>query len=220
MKAIIFDWDLTLWNSWDIHVRLMHRTADALGLPQPEEAAIGHEYHRPFFQHLAWFFHGDQEKVLDTYMGFYLESVSSAGRLYPGVAETLSDLKARGHLLAVFSDKRRAFGELELEQTGIGPLLDYTLFLEDGRPYKPDPEGLLQVLKVLEVSPSEAMYIGDGRQDMECAQRAGVMSGAALWGSVDREELLVHRPAYRWDRIEQVLHTLEQEFPRPMGLGG
>ena len=64
------------------------------------------------------------------------------------------------------------------------------------------------------------MYIGDGRQDMECAQRAGVMSGAALWGSVDREELLVLGPAYRWDRVEQVLHTLEQEFPRPMGLGG
>ena len=27
LKAVVFDWDLTLWNSWDIHMSLMQQTA-------------------------------------------------------------------------------------------------------------------------------------------------------------------------------------------------
>ena len=52
LKAVVFDWDLTLWNSWDIHMSLMRRTADVLGYPQPVAADLGREYSRPFFKHL------------------------------------------------------------------------------------------------------------------------------------------------------------------------
>ena len=83
MKAIVFDWDLTLWNSWDIHVWLMHRTADALGVPRPQVATIAREFSRPFFQHLAWFFSSDRQMVADVYLGFYQEVVSQMGHLFP-----------------------------------------------------------------------------------------------------------------------------------------
>ena len=209
MKAIIFDWDLTLWNSWDLHLQLMQSTADLLGLPRPSGAQVAREYHRPFFQHLAWFFGGDEQRVVDAYMGFYHDSVTTVGRLYSGVPETLEALRDRGYRIAVFSDKRQQFGELEIEQAGIGHFLDYTLFLLDGRPYKPDPYGLLHVLEVLGVPQNEAVYIGDGSHDLECARRAGVAGGAALWGSLDREDLLNGRPDHTWETVDQVLLTLE-----------
>ena len=208
MKAIIFDWDLTLWNSWDLHLRRLRRTADALGLPRPGQDAGAREFHRPFFQHLCWFFKMDQKRVVDTYMCFYQEDVTWAGRLYPQAADTLVALKDRGYLLGLFSDKRRSFGQLELDQSGIGDMLDYVMFLEDGRPYKPDPEGLIQVLSALGVPAEEAMYVGDASQDVECAHRAGVASGAALWGSVDRDELLRRQPSYRWERMDRILDSL------------
>ena len=208
MKAIIFDWDLTLWNSWDLHLRLLHRTADALGLPRPGQDAVAREFHRPFFQHLGWFFKMDQKRVVDTYMSFYQEDVTWAGRLYPKAADTLGALKDRGYRLGLFSDKRRSFGQSELDQSGIGEILDYVMFLEDGRPYKPDPEGLLQVLSALGVPAEQAMYVGDAAQDVECAHRAGVASGAALWGSVDRVELLRRQPSYRWERMDRILDSL------------
>ena len=62
LKAVVFDWDLTLWNSWDIHMDLMNRTADALGHPRPAILDLGREYYRPFSKHLEWFFPGDQKK--------------------------------------------------------------------------------------------------------------------------------------------------------------
>ena len=207
MKAVVFDWDLTLWNSWDLHLQLMQSTADALSLPRPSGAQVADEFHRPFFQHLTWFFGYDEQRVVDTYMGFYLESMATVGGLYPGVPETLAALKDRGYRIALFSDKREQFGELEL--SGIGHLLDYTLFLVDGRPYKPDPHGLLHVLDVLGVAKDKAVYVGDGSHDLECARRAGVAGGAALWGALNREDLLNGRPDHSWESMDQVLLSLE-----------
>ena len=208
MKAIIFDWDLTLWNSWDIHVWLMQRTAETLGLPSPDQSAIAQGYSRPFPKHLAWFFGDDLDLIQATYLKFYRETVSTMAGLYPGIPEMLLELRDHGYRLALFSDKRDAFGLPELEQTGIGHLLDHTLFLVDGRPYKPDPSGLQDVMEAVGVTPGETPYVGDSRQDIECAHRAGARSGAALWGSVDREAVLARNPYYRWERIEELPETL------------
>jgi len=208
LRAVVFDWDLTLWNSWDIHLWLMRRTADELGMPRPEAAAIAREYHRPFFEHLIGFFDNDLEQIIDVYLRFYRGAVREKAHIYPGVWEMLRSLKDQGYRVAVFSDKRRMFGVPELAQAGIGELVDYALFLEDGRPYKPDPTGLLQVLDALEVSPEETLYVGDSHQDVECAHRAGVTSGAALWGSVDPEGVLAHNPHYPLKQVEHVFQAL------------
>ena len=211
MKAIIFDWDLTLWNSWDTHLELLRQTAEALGAPQPERDQVAERYSIPFMQHLEWFFPGDQQRVMDTYMEFYWQIVRHMPNLYPGVAESLGHLKECGYRLAVFSDKRQTFGVPELAQTDIGSLMDYSLFLVDGRPYKPDPQGLLQVLDALGVTPGQALYVGDTGDDMECAHRAGVKSGAALWGALDREKVLSAGPGFRWERPDQLVASLGQK---------
>ena len=211
LKAVIFDWDLTLWNSWDIHLWLMGKTADDLGLPRPDKGEIAREYSRPFLEHLAWFFGEEQGRILDSYIGHYRETVSEMAGLYPGITETLTDFKGHGLKLGIFSDKREPFGISELEQTGGGHLLDHTSFLVDGRPYKPDPQGLRDVMHALGVSPSETLYIGDSRYDIQCAHRAGTQSGAAPWGSVDREGVLAQSPQYRWDRAELILGSLGLE---------
>ncbi|PKB78882.1 MAG: hypothetical protein BZY88_16185 [SAR202 cluster bacterium Io17-Chloro-G9] len=208
MKAIVFDWDLTLWNSWDTHLELLRQTADALGAPRPSSAEVAARYSMPFLQHLEWYFPGDQKRVVDTYMRFYQRIVTEMPDLYPGVVQTLGSLKESGYRLAVFSDKRQVFGEAELAQTGIGGLMDYSLFLVDGRPYKPDPQGLLHVLDAMGVAPDQALYVGDTGDDMECARRAGVKSGAALWGALDREKTLSAGPGFQWESPNQLLGSL------------
>lgn len=208
LKAVVFDWDLTLWNSWDIHVWLLGQTAQALGLPRPEPASIASHHSLPFHQHFACFFPAEPQRALDTYLKLYREALPRMAYLFPGIRETLHALKAKGYRLAVFSDKRPVFGLPELELTGIGHLLDYVLFQADGRPYKPDPQGLLQVLKALKVRPGEALYVGDSHEDVACARRAGVTSAAALWASVNREMVLAQGPNYCWERVDQVLTTV------------
>ncbi len=209
LKAVVFDWDLTLWNSWDIHMNLMNQTAAALGYPQPNTADLGREYSRPFLEHLAWFFPGDQEKVVETYMGFYHAAVWQERRLYPGVAELLRQLKDNGYRTAVLSDKRQVFGVPEFEYSGIGESVDQALFFGDGMVPKPDPSGLEDLMRTLDVSPKECLFVGDSHRDIECAQRAGAWSGAALWASVEPELVLALKPEFRWDQVGDIGITLK-----------
>ena len=209
IKAVVFDWDLTLWNSWDIHMSLMNQTADELGHLRPAPADLGKEYSRPFLKHLEWFFPGDQKKVMDTYLGFYYSAVWQERRLYPGVAELLAQLKDDGYRTAILSDKQQLYGMPEFEHSDIGLTVDRALFFADGMAPKPDPAGLQDVMRSLEVSPDECLYVGDSERDIECAQRAGARSGAALWASVEPELVLALNPEFRWESVNDVGITLK-----------
>ena len=209
MKAVVFDWDLTLWNSWDVHLWLMQRTAAVLGAPTPTATAVSQEFHRPFYDHLRLFFGPDRERILKVYFDLYEEIVAEKGHLFQGIPEVLQAVKDRGYLVGVFSDKRQVFGATELELTGIDHLIDCNLFLFDGRPYKPDPQGLLHVLDTLDVAPSDTLYIGDSYQDVECAHRAGARSAAALWASTNEDLVLARQPHYCLERVEQILEALD-----------
>ena len=209
LKAVVFDWDLTLWNSWDIHLALMEQIADELAYPRPVPSDVGREYSKPFLQHLARFFPGDQGKVIDTYMGFYHAAVWQERRLYPGVPELLKQLKENGYRTAVLSDKRQVFGVPEFEYSGIGDSIDQALFFGDGMVPKPDPSSLEGLMHTLEVTPRECLFVGDSHRDIECAQRAGAWSGAALWASVEPELVLALKPEFRWERVGDIGTTLK-----------
>ena len=209
LEAVVFDWDLTLWNSWDVHLDLMERTADALGYPPPAAADLGKEYSRPFFEHLTWFFSGDQEKVVDTYMDLYQAAVWQENRLYSGVLELLRQLKTYGYRTGILSDKREVFGAPELEFSGLGSLIDQALFFSDGMAPKPDPSGLQELMRLFGVAPGRCLFVGDSYRDIECARRAGVRSGAALWASVEPERVLALEPEFRWERVEDVSLALK-----------
>ena len=103
MRAVIFDWDLTLWNSWDIHLWLMERTGFDLGIIPPGAEAVAAEFHRPFHQHLLWFFgstpdsQGELDTIVAAYLHHYHAIVGHRNYLYPGVASLLRGLPSAGH---------------------------------------------------------------------------------------------------------------------------
>ena len=216
MRAVVFDWDLTLWDSWGIHLRLMESTAADLGRPVPSTADIAAEFHRPFRQHLVWFFgsspdaDGEADAILDAYLAHYYRIAGHRNYLYPGAASLLRALHRRGIRIGILSDKQARFGMPELEQSGLAGLVDYANFKTDARPYKPDPEGLRQTLRELSVSPGEAMYVGDGPQDMACAREAGATAAAAMWATIDYDAIVAQEPAYRLHRPHQVMAVVDE----------
>ncbi len=216
MRAVIFDWDLTLWNSWGIHLMLMERTAADLGLTPPTAGQVAAEFHRPFRQHLLWFFgsrldaEDELDAILESYLGHYHGNVGRRNYLFPGAASLLRGLHRRGIRIGVLSDKIPYFGDEELVQSGLAPLVEYADFKTDDRPYKPAPDGLLRVLSAMNLAPEDVMYVGDGPQDVICAHRVGVVSAAAMWATIDRDALLAQQPEYRLHRPHQVMAVVAE----------
>ena len=205
---MIFDWDLTLWNSWNIHIQGVRYIADSLGLARPSRNVVAEGYHGPLDEHLSGLFTHDPIEVMDCYMKFYKSNLRKLGHLYEGIAETLSTLKKHGYAIAILSDKCRVYGDIEIDLTGIATVFDHVQFMEDGLAYKPEPEGLIRIIERFSVLRAQVLFVGDSPTDIECAQRAGVECAAALWGSVSVQETLGRGPDQIWHSISEMKSAL------------
>ncbi|WP_432541482.1 GNAT family N-acetyltransferase [Kineococcus sp. SYSU DK002] len=137
--------------------------AYSLGVP---EAMLTHLLRRPLRP-------GEAE-------AYYRRLEGAAVDPYPGVAQTLDDLRAAGHRVAVFTGAAVRGARTLLRAAGLqvdvligGDLVE--------RP-KPAPDGLLLAARTLGVDPSDLLYVGDAPTDLGAARAAGAHAVAAAWG--------------------------------------
>lgn len=108
---------------------------------------------------------------------------------YPGVAETVAELKKRGARLGVLSNKPHPNTKDVIKGVFGTELFDWVQGQSEQFPRKPDPAGALYLAGKLGVSPGECLYIGDTGTDMRTGKAAGMHTIGVLWGFRGRKEL-------------------------------
>ncbi|WP_283674549.1 HAD family hydrolase [Butyricicoccus sp. Marseille-Q5471] len=108
---------------------------------------------------------------------------------YDGVLEVLTTLREQGCKLGVVTSRTRKQLEGGVTPLGLNGYFDEIICADDVAMPKPAPDGLLECLRRLGGTQTEAVYIGDSRYDMQCAAAAGVKSVLALWGCHEPDSL-------------------------------
>lgn len=129
-------------------------------------------------------------EVRDLFIEGYRSPEHSTARVYPGTIEALRELRAAGRLQAVLTNKPHPIAIRSCEHVGIAPLMDHVQGTDADHPLKPDPRGLLRVLRDLGVKPGHAVMVGDGKPDMELARAAGMAAIGCSWGTQSPAQLL------------------------------
>jgi phosphoglycolate phosphatase len=120
---------------------------------------------------------------------FLAEKPSFHVRPYEGMEASLKELKKRGYLLAIVSNKPDDAAQLAVKEA-YGDLFDHVQGQGKGIPIKPDPAGALAAAASLSAKPYECLYFGDTWTDMQTGKNAGMHTIGVLWGYRDEEELL------------------------------
>jgi phosphoglycolate phosphatase len=123
---------------------------------------------------------------------------------FAGAREMLETLRRRGTTIGIVSSDsegsvRRTLGP-ELAQLVSHYNCSASIF---GKAAK-----LRQVASAARTPTGAAVYIGDETRDAEAAAKAAMRFGAVTWGYATRDALLAHRPAFVFDRIEDVPQLL------------
>ena len=145
---------------------LVARSLAAAGLETPPDEAV------PIF--------------LDAYAGHLLDST----RLYPGVAGVLDGL--RPCALAVLTNKPGRFSRAILEGLGVADRF-VRIYGGDEVPRKPDPAGLVRILRETGCRPDEAVMVGDSANDVLTGRGAAVVT-VGVRGGFDPDGLQAQSP--------------------------
>ena len=109
-----------------------------------------------------------------------------------GVNDFLSTLNRRGAEIAIVTSSPRPYCERIISYWGW--TINITVCYHDTRKHKPDPEPILLALQKSRCSAEKTFAVGDTPGDIIAANRAGVLSVAALWRSDQWDELLAANP--------------------------
>jgi phosphoglycolate phosphatase len=135
----------------------------------------------------------DFEATFATFREHYMHHSLDTTKPYPGIMETLSELKARGCRLAVVSNKMMA-ATVELCKHFFPDTIEVAIGENEaeGICKKPAPDTVYAALRKLGVSKDDAVYVGDSDVDIQTAANSGLPCISVLWGFRDRDFLIQH----------------------------
>ena len=206
-QLIIFDWDGTVMDSVARIVSSMQACALDCNLAVPTAAAVRDIIGLSLYKAFPILFDGlteqDAAALLAAYRRHYLELNTTPSPLFSGAGELIKSLHQDGYQLAVATGKQRVGLDRVLAQTQLGSYF-HALRGADQALSKPDPLMLDQILAELQLSPADAVMVGDSSYDLAMAKAIGMDRIGVTYGVHDATTLNQHTPIALIDDIRHL----------------
>lgn len=192
-KAVLFDFDFTLADASKGILACISSALRQMGLPIPDRQAmlhtVGLSLKETFFSLTGI---REEERASRFSELFVLRSdeiMVENTVLYPDALPTLRALRERGFGLGIVTTKyHRRIQAVFGREYALG-LFDAILGGDDVSEPKPDPEGLCRALKMMNLAPAQALYVGDSTVDAKTAECAGVPFAGVTTGATTKQQL-------------------------------
>jgi phosphoglycolate phosphatase len=189
-KAILFDWDNTLVDSWATIHDALNIVMAAMDKPpwtlEETRARVRLSLRESFPLHFGERWEEAREIYLDAFAAIHLDRLAAL----PGCEEMLRGLAEAEIYLGVVSNKTGRLLRLETERIGWSPLFGSVVGAGDAIADKPAAAPVRLALAPSRLAAGDAVwFVGDTGIDMVCARNAGcvgVLLGAPA-GASDAE---------------------------------
>lgn len=211
IKLVIFDLDGTLLDSLKDLAASTNYALRRQGYPEHELRAyrhfVGNGINKLLERALPEADRTEQKvmRLREDFVEYYSEHKADYTAPYAGIVDLLEELKRRGLVLAVASNKYHA-ATVELIPAYFGDgIFDHVFGQREGIPIKPDPKVVFDIIEAAGMCREEVLYVGDSGVDMQTAVNSGVTSVGVTWGFRDQEELLRNGACHIADEPSEIL---------------
>lgn len=205
VRAVVFDWDGTLLDSYHADAAAYQAMFHTLGIHWG--TAELEQHYSPNWHHV-YRAAGIPKKRWEEADRLWRRAYANLRpALMSGTRRVLRRL-AGEYVLGLVTSGNRARVRGQIRKFGFAQTFRAAVFAEDAQKRKPHPAPLKLALARLKMKPRECVYVGDSPEDMEMARRADVRAVAVLGPFPNHARL-------RAAEAEALLESLE-ELPRAL----
>lgn len=134
----------------------------------------------------------------------YARDLCRDSQLFPGIADLLVTLEARGLRWGVVTNKPARFTDPLMARLGLTPRAAAIVSGDTCAEPKPHPAPMLEAARRAGVAPADCLYLGDAERDIEAARNAGMPALVAGWGYLDASDTPQH-----WGAVAVIAHPAD-----------
>ncbi|MBR3454720.1 MAG: HAD family hydrolase [Bacteroidaceae bacterium] len=215
IELIIFDFDGTLGDTQRTIVTTMQMTITELKLPKRSNESCSATIGLPLtscFKTLFPDLSADNiQRCADTYRRIFYENVHTIKpKVFPGVVDTLAELKRIGFTLTIASSRsHKSLVELTHDLL-ISDYITYIIGADDVKKAKPNPEPVMNTLSATGFVASQALVVGDMSVDILMGANAGAKTCGVTYGNGTQKELEDAGADYIIHSIDELIWILEK----------
>ncbi|MCY7354601.1 MAG: phosphoglycolate phosphatase [Lysobacter sp.] len=185
-KAVLFDLDGTLLDSAPDMLATVNAMRADRGVPPMPLAELRPHVSRGARAMAAAAFPLTDAETRESWIPEFLDRYSIElgrhGKPFDGVEALLAAIEASGSRWGIVTNKPEYLAQALLPLLGWQARCAVMIGGDTLPVRKPDPLPLTHAAGLLGVSPSECVYVGDDKRDIQAALAAGMPSIVALWG--------------------------------------
>lgn len=148
------------------------------------------------------------EEALQIFLDYYENNLCQNTYLFENVKPTLEKLKKDGYILTIVTNKPYEFVQPILDTLGLKDIFQECLGANSLKKKKPDPMPLLFLCKKFNVEVSQAVMIGDSKNDIVAANNCSMQSIGVTYGYNYGEEITTYNPTKTINKFEDILNIL------------
>ena len=193
MKAVLFDLDGTVTDPGIGITNSVMYAARKFGIEPPPRQELYCFIGPPLRESFSKYFGlsaEQSEKAVEYYREYYRPTGIFECKLYDGIIEAFEKIKKEGVAVALATAKPDIFAEQIAKKFGFYEYLSFLsgASLDNSRDDKADIIALA-LRNLPDVTPENAVMVGDRSYDVESGKKLGLKTVGALYGYGSREEL-------------------------------
>ncbi|WP_022727008.1 HAD family hydrolase [Fodinicurvata sediminis] len=175
-RALLFDWDNTLVDTWPTIHAALHVTFENFGLPPWSLEEVRQNVRVSAREAFPGLFGAHSDEALDVFYDAFKAQHLEQLTAIEGATDLLADLHGRALYLGIVSNKSGPLLRREVEHLGWSPFFSKVIGATDAERDKPAIDPVQMALEGSGISPGrDVWFIGDTDVDLLCAGNAGCM---------------------------------------------